>query len=65
MSAARLLVSVVFFSFLNLHDAAAQSQMCEEPFKATISITASVTFPISANPLDPDFVFYMEVLRFI
>ena len=64
MSAARLLVSVVFFSSLNLHDAAAQSQMCEEPFKATITITANVTFPISANPLDPDFVFYREVLRF-
>ena len=64
MSAVRLLVSVAFFSSLNLHDAAAQSQMCEEPFKATITITANVTFPISANPLDPDFVFYREVLRF-
>ena len=64
MSAARLLVSVVFISFLNLHDAAAQSQMCEEPFKAAITITANVTFPISASSLDPNLVFYRKVLHF-
>jgi len=64
MSAARLLVSVVFFSFLNLHNAAAQSQMCEEPFKAAITITANVTLPISASNLDPDLVFYRNILRF-
>ena len=47
-----------------LHDAAAQSQMCEEPFKAAITITANVTFPISASSLDPNLVFYRKVLRF-
>ena len=64
MSAGRLCVSVVLFSFLNLHNAAAQSQMCEEPFKAAITLITNVTFPISANSLDPDFAFYRKVLRF-
>ena len=64
MSAARLWVSVVFLSFLNLHNVATESQMCEEPFKATITVVANVTIPISASPLDPDLVFYREVLRF-
>ena len=64
MSAVRLLVLVVFISFLNLYDAAAQSHMCEEPFKAAITITANVTFPISASSLDPNLFFYRKVLRF-
>ena len=64
MSAVMLLVSVVILSSLNLHNAAAQSQMCEEPFKAAITITANVTFPISASSLDPNLVFYRKVLRF-
>ena len=64
MSAARLCVSLVFFSFLDLHNAATQSLMCEEPFKAAITLITNVTFPISANPLDPDLVFYRKVLRF-
>ena len=64
MSAARLCISLVFFSFLKLHNAAAQSQMCEEPFKAAITLITNVTFPISANSLDPDFAFYRKVLRF-
>ena len=63
MSAVRLWVSVVFFSFLSLHNAAAQSQMCEEPFKATLTIITNVTFPSSASSLDPDLVFYRKVLR--
>ena len=63
MSAARLCVSLVF-SFLTLNNAATQSQMCDEPFKAAITLTANVTFPISASPLDPDLVYYREVLRF-
>ena len=62
MSVARLWISVVFFSFLNLHNAAAQSQMCEEPFKAAITVTANVT--VSARSFDPDLVFYRNVLRF-
>ena len=61
MSAAKLLVSVVF---LTLHNAAAQSQMCEEPFKATITVTTNVTIPVSASYLDPDLVFFRKVLRF-
>ena len=64
MSAARLLVSVVILSSLNLHNAAAQSQMCEEPFKATITRTANVTIPLSSSDLDADLVFYRKVLRF-
>ena len=62
MSVARLWFSIVFFSFLNLHDAASQSQMCEEPFKAAITITANVT--VSASSFDPDLVFYRNVLHF-
>ena len=64
MSAAMLLVLVVILGSLSLHNAAAQSQMCEEPFKATITITANVTFPISASNLDADLVFYRKILRF-
>ena len=64
MSAARLCVSLVFFSFLTLNNAATQSQMCEEPFKAAITLITNVTFPISASPLDPGLVYYREVLRF-
>ena len=62
MTVARLWVSIVFFSFLNLHNAVAQSQMCEEPFKAAITVTANVT--VSASSFDPDLVFYRNVLRF-
>ena len=62
MSAARLCVFLIIF--LNLYNAATQSQMCEEPFKATITITLNVTIPISANYFDPDLVFYKKVLRF-
>ena len=61
MFAMRLWVTVVFFSFLN---AAAQSQMCEEPFKAAITVATNVTFPASASFLDSDFVFYRKVMRF-
>ena len=59
-----LWISVVFFSFVNLHNAAAQSQMCEEPFKATITLTANVTFPITASSFDPDLVHLRKTLRF-
>ena len=64
MFAVRLWVSVVVLSFLNLHNAAAQSQMCEEPFKATITLTTNVTFPISASSFDPDLVHFRKTLRF-
>ena len=64
MSAARLLVLAVILSSLNLHNAAAQSQMCEEPFKATITVTVNATFPNSASDLDSDLIFYRKVLRF-
>ena len=62
MSPRWLLISIVLFSSLNLHNAAAQSQMCEEPFKAAITITANVT--VSASSFDPDLVFYRNILRF-
>ena len=39
------------------------SHMCEEPFKATLSIITNVTFPSSASSLDPDLVFYRKVFR--
>ena len=64
MSAMWLWISVVFFSSLNLHNAAAQAQMCEEPFKATITIVTNVTIPITASALDPDLVHLRKTLRF-
>ena len=64
MSAAWMWVSVVFLSFLNLYNAAAQSQMCEEPFKAAITLITNATFPASASSFDPDLVFYRKVMRF-
>ena len=60
----RLWVSVVFLSILNLHNAAAQSQMCNEPFQAVMTLVINVTFPASASFLDSDLVFYRRVLRF-
>ena len=64
MSAVRLWISVVFLSFLNLHNAASQSQMCEEPFQAAITIITNVTFSNTPSVLDSDLVFYRKVLRF-
>ena len=45
----RLSVSVVYFTFLNLHNAAAQSQMCNELFQAVITLVTNVTYPASAT----------------
>ena len=64
MLAAWVWTSTVFFSFLNLHNAAAQSQMCEEPFQAVVTLAVNVTFPTPVNFVDPDLVFYRKVLRF-
>ena len=64
MFAMRLSVSVVFLSILNLHNAAAQSQMCNEPFQAVITLVTNVTYPSSATFLDSDLVFYRKVLHF-
>ena len=64
MSTMWLWISVVFFSSLNLHNAAAQAQMCEEPFKAAIIVTVNVTFPITASFFDPDLVHFRKTLRF-
>ena len=61
MFAARMWFSVVVLSFLNV---AAQSQMCEEPFKATITLITNVTLPISASSFDPDLVHFRKTLRF-
>ena len=64
MSAMWLWISVVFFSSLNLHNAAVHSQMCEEPFKATITLVTNVTIPISASSFDPDLLHFRKTLRF-
>ena len=64
MLAAWVWTSAVFFSFLNLHNAVAQSQMCSEPFQAVMTLVTNVTFPASASFLDSDLVFYRRVLRF-
>ena len=64
MLAAWVWTSAVYFSFLNLHNAAAQSQMCNEPFQAVMTLVTNTTFPASAPFLDSDLVFYRKVLRF-
>ena len=64
MLAAWVWTSAVFFSFLNLHNAVAQSQMCSEPFQAVMTLVTNVTFPASASFLDSGLVFYRRVLRF-
>ena len=38
--------------------------MCEEPFKATITLVTKVTFPISASHFDPDLVHFRKILCF-
>ena len=64
MSAAWVWIPTVFLSFLMLHSAAAQSQMCEEPFQAALMLVTNVTFPASSSFLNSDLVYYREVLRF-
>ena len=65
MSAAWVWIPTVFLSFLVLQvTASALTQMCDEPFRATITVVTNVTFSISSNFLDPDNVFYREVLHF-
>ena len=76
MSAAWVWIPTIFLSFLMLHVTASQSQTCDEPFRATITIVADVTYPTSRRSLldgtylpsdslmDPDHVFYREILRF-
>ena len=64
MFVALVWTSAVFFSFLNLHNSVAQSQMCNEPFQAVITLVINVTFPTSASYLDPDYFYYRKVLRF-
>ena len=54
----------VSFSFLTLHNVAAQSQMCSEPFQAVITLVTNVTLPNPVRFLDSDLVFYRQVLRF-
>ena len=66
MSAAWVWILTVFLSFLMLHVTASPSasHMCDEPFRATITIVTNVTFSASSNFLDPDHTFYREVLCF-
>ena len=64
--AAWVWISTVFLSFLMLDVTAspALSHMCDEPFRATITVVTNVTFPASSNFDDLDHIFYREVLRF-
>ena len=66
MSAAWVWISTVFLSFLMLHVTASPSasHMCDEPFRATITVVTNVTFSASSNFRDPNHVFYREVLHF-
>ena len=64
MSTAWVWISTVFLCFLVLHVTASSSrQKCDEPFRATITVVTNVTTD-TASFLDPDNVFYREVLRF-
>ena len=64
MSAAWVWIPTVFLSFLMLHVTASPQRMCDEPFQATITDVTNVTYPASRSFLDPDHIFYKEVLRF-
>ena len=64
MSATVAWVPAVFLSFLVLHNAAAQSQEYEEPFKAALMLITNVTYPASSNMLDSEHVYYREVLGY-
>ena len=58
-------IKAYYLLYVNLrHNAAAQSQMCEKPFKATIIVVTIVTFSSSANAFDPDLVHFRKTLRF-
>ena len=62
MSAVWMWIPTVL-SFLMLHNAAAQLHMCEEPFQAVLTFVINVTFPIPASFLDPNHVYYREILH--
>ena len=66
MSATGVWIQTVFLSFLMLHVTASSSasHMCDEPFRATITDVTNVTYPTSRSFLDPDHVFYRELLCF-
>ena len=49
--------------FLSLHNAAAQLQVCSEPFQSMIALVPNVTF-LSTTCLDSDPVYYTKVLHF-
>ena len=63
MSAVWMWIPAVL-SFLMLHNAAAQSRMCKDPFQAVLTLSSNVTFPSSASFLDPNHFYYREILRF-
>ena len=66
MSAAWVWIPTIFLSFLMLHVTASSSasHMCDEPFRATITVVTNVTVSLSGGLFDPDHVFYREVLHF-
>ena len=57
-------IPVLFISFLMLHNAAAQSQMCEDQFQAVLTLATNKTYPASAQFLDSDLVYFRQVLRY-
>ena len=57
-------ILAAFSSILMLNNAAAQSQMCDEPFQAALSLVNNVTSPRSTSFLDSELVYYRKVLRF-
>ena len=64
MSPAWVWILAVFSSILMLNNAAAQSQMCNEPFQAALTLVNNVTFPRSTNFLDSELAYYRKVLQF-
>ena len=64
MSAAWVWIPTVLLGFLLLYvTASPYLQKCDEPFRATITVVTNVTID-PEGVLDPDNVFYREVLRF-
>ena len=64
MSEAWVWILTVFLSFLTFHVTASPLQTCDEPFRATITVVTNVTYPTPSDLMDPNHVFYREILRF-
>ena len=64
MLATWMWIPTVLLSILMLHVTASSRRMCDEPFRATITVATNVTYPTEGSFFDPDYVFYKEILRF-